>query len=218
MKTIEEKLKEKIQHSRRLENENESLLKEMERINEEHLEKLSEEETKFSQTNGKLKRLIQTLREAIDKFVDEERDLWTNIGEETIDRLEHLFSTIRNLNRQIVWLKSEKEKSEEFLKSQICQLEKFVENDRTILSNRRNFRFVFSSLVSADRSEEIVELRRTLTENGEQQSFLREKLNETENELRKSVEENRSALNRIEMLKKENFQQIEEILSEKKTL
>ena len=56
---------------------------------------------KVVQMNTKLKRALQILKDKIHRIVNERPDLFTNVGEETNERLDHLISTVVHQATQI---------------------------------------------------------------------------------------------------------------------
>ncbi|CAF4408390.1 unnamed protein product, partial [Adineta steineri] len=78
---------------------------------------------KLVKVNNKLKRALQTIKEKIQRIVTERPDLFTTIGEETNDRLDHLISTVENQTAQINLLQTELHESEEQLQSVVQQLQ-----------------------------------------------------------------------------------------------
>jgi hypothetical protein len=64
---------------------------------------------KLTQVNNKLKRVLQTIKDKIHQAVIEQPQLFTDIGDETIERLDHLISTIENQAIQIDILQNERD-------------------------------------------------------------------------------------------------------------
>jgi predicted nuclease with TOPRIM domain len=74
--------------------------------------------------NTKLKRALQTLKEKINRIVTERPDLFTNIGEETNERLDHLISTVEHQATKIDALQAEHSGVEEQLRNEIRELQR----------------------------------------------------------------------------------------------
>ncbi len=83
---------------------------------------------KLVKVNNKLKRVLQTFKDKIHRVVTERPDLFVNVGEETSERLDHLISTVEHLATQIDLLQSEHNESEEQLRNEIHELQKYKRN------------------------------------------------------------------------------------------
>jgi len=83
-----------------------------------------QQQDKLAKMNTKLKRALQTLKEKINRIVTERPDLFTNIGEETNERLDHLISTVEHQATQIDALQAEHSEVEEQLRNEINELQK----------------------------------------------------------------------------------------------
>jgi predicted nucleic acid-binding Zn-ribbon protein len=79
---------------------------------------------KLVKINTKLKRALQTIKDKLHRVATERPDLFTNIGEETNERLDHLISTVEHQGRQIDTLQTERNEIEEQLRSEINDLQK----------------------------------------------------------------------------------------------
>lgn len=77
-----------------------------------------------SQVNNKLKRALQTMKDKIHQAVTERPELFPNVGEDTIQRLDHLISTIENQATQIDILNDERDN----LIERNIQLEKDIQS------------------------------------------------------------------------------------------
>jgi len=64
---------------------------------------------KLVQVNNKLKRVLQTIKDKIHQAVIDQPQLFTDIGDETIERLDHLISTIGSQAIQIDILQNERD-------------------------------------------------------------------------------------------------------------
>lgn len=80
---------------------------------------------KLAHVNNKLKRALQTIKERIHRIVTERPDLFANIGEETSERLDHLISTVEHQAIQIDILQNEREQSEDQLRNEIQELQRY---------------------------------------------------------------------------------------------
>jgi len=83
---------------------------------------------KLVKVSNKLKRVLQTFKDKIHRVVTERPDLFVNVGEETSERLDHLISTVEHLATQIDLLQSEHNESEEQLRNEIHELQKYKRN------------------------------------------------------------------------------------------
>jgi len=77
---------------------------------------------KLVQLNNKLKRVLQTFKDKIQRVATERPELFEGIGEETSERLDHLISTVENQATQINVLQAEHDQVEEQLQNEIKQL------------------------------------------------------------------------------------------------
>jgi hypothetical protein len=80
---------------------------------------------KLVKLNNKLKRVLQTFKDKISRVVTERPDLFANIGEETSERLDHLISTVEHLATQIDMIQMEHNQSEEQLRNEIRELQRY---------------------------------------------------------------------------------------------
>ena len=62
---------------------------------------------KLTQVNNKLKRALQTIKDRIHQAVIDRPELFSDTGDDTIERLDHLISTIGNQATQIDNLQNE---------------------------------------------------------------------------------------------------------------
>ena len=71
----------------------------------------------------KLKRVLQVFKEKINRLVTDRPDLFTNIGEETSERLDHLISTLEHQATQMELLQTERNEMEAQLQNEIQELQ-----------------------------------------------------------------------------------------------
>ncbi len=83
---------------------------------------------KIIQINNKLKRALQSLKDKIHRVVTERPELFANIGEETSERLDHLISTVEHQATQMDILQAEHDQSEEQLRNEIQELQRYKRN------------------------------------------------------------------------------------------
>ena len=76
--------------------------------------------------NKMLKRALQILKDKIHRIINERPDLFTNVGEETNERLDHLISTVIHQATQIDRLQIERNGIEERLQLRINELQKYL--------------------------------------------------------------------------------------------
>ena len=107
-----------IEHLNR---ERASLLDEMQKSSASPLP--SADTDKQTKVAMKLKRALQTFREKINRLVTDRPDLFTNIGEETSERLDHLISTLEHQATQMELLQTERNEMEAQLKNEIQELQ-----------------------------------------------------------------------------------------------
>lgn len=74
-----------------------------------------------------MKAALAKFEEKMHSVVEERRDLFDGISEETDDRLDHLISILENQTTQISTAELERNKTEEQLRNEIKQLEKYDE-------------------------------------------------------------------------------------------
>jgi len=79
---------------------------------------------KLIQVNNKLKRVLQTFKDKIQRVVTERPELFEGISEETNERLDHLISTIENQATQNNVLQAERDQVEEQLRNEIKELQR----------------------------------------------------------------------------------------------
>ena len=79
---------------------------------------------KATKVNAKLKRLLQTVKDKINRLAAERPELFTNIGEETSERFDHLIATVEHQATQIEMLQSEHNETQEQLRNEIQELQR----------------------------------------------------------------------------------------------
>ena len=77
---------------------------------------------KLTQVNSKLQRALHTIKARIHQAANNRPDLFSDVGEDTIERLDHLISTIDGQTTQIDQLRNECQQA----RSEIDQLQKYV--------------------------------------------------------------------------------------------
>lgn len=88
--------------------------------NETQTEEQSQE--KLGQVNSKLQRALHTIKNRIHQAVNNRPDLFSDVGEDTIERLDHLISTVDNQTAQMDFLRNECHQAQ----IEINQLQKYV--------------------------------------------------------------------------------------------
>lgn len=76
---------------------------------------------KLTQVNNKLQRALHTIKARIHQAVNNRPDLFSDVGEDTIERLDHLISTIDDQTTHIDQLRNECQQA----RSEIDQLQKY---------------------------------------------------------------------------------------------
>jgi hypothetical protein len=79
---------------------------------------------KLVKVNTKLKRALQTVKDKIHRLVAERPDLFADTSDDTIERLDHLISTVSNQATQIDILQAERDQAEEQLRNEIRELQR----------------------------------------------------------------------------------------------
>ncbi|CAF2108518.1 unnamed protein product, partial [Rotaria magnacalcarata] len=158
---------------------------------------------KLVQLNHKLKRALQTFKDKIHRLVTERPELFTDVGEETTERFDHLIATVEHQAAHIDLLQSENEQSQEQLRNQIQELQSSLDACRYQLENERPVQgqqLVCATPPSDEISQtkienyekQIHQLQQKLSQNDDEKLLLRERLNEVELELRKVLDEHAS--------------------------
>jgi hypothetical protein len=80
---------------------------------------------KLVKVNTKLKRALQTVKDKIHRLVTERPDLFSNIAEETSERLDHLISTVTNQATQIETLQAERDQAVEQFRHKLSELQRY---------------------------------------------------------------------------------------------
>lgn len=76
---------------------------------------------KLTQVNSKLQRALQTIKAKVHQAVNNRPDLFADVGEDTLERLDHLISTIDEQTTQIDQLRDECQQAQ----SQIDELQRY---------------------------------------------------------------------------------------------
>ena len=79
---------------------------------------------KATKVNAKLKRLLQTVKDKINRLATERPELFTNIGEETNERFDHIIATVELQATQMEILQSEHNETQEQLRNEIQELQR----------------------------------------------------------------------------------------------
>ncbi|CAF4202712.1 unnamed protein product, partial [Rotaria sordida] len=164
---------------------------------------------KLLKINNKLKRILQIFKDKIHRLVTEKPDLFINIGEETSERLDHLIATVEYQATQIDLLQTERDQSEKQLQNQIQELQNSLDACRYQIENERPIKteqLVNATPPSDDISRATIEnyekqihqLQQKLSQNDDERTLLRERLNEVELEFRKTLDDRLSTTNMYE--------------------
>ncbi len=81
---------------------------------------------KLLQLNNKLKRALQSVKEKVHRVVAERPDLFDDVGEDTIERLDRLIATVENQAAQVNVLQTERNQADEEHQRQIKELQRYV--------------------------------------------------------------------------------------------
>ena len=79
---------------------------------------------KLTKVNNKLKRFVHTFKEKIQQVVTERPELFTGVGEETSERLDHLLSIVQQQATQIDVLQAEQEQSQQRFQAEVQELQR----------------------------------------------------------------------------------------------
>ncbi|CAF5157509.1 unnamed protein product, partial [Rotaria sp. Silwood1] len=79
---------------------------------------------KLLKINTKLKRVLQTFKEKIHRIATERPNLFTNISEETSERLDHLITIVENQAIQIETLQNERNEIKQRFQYEINEIQK----------------------------------------------------------------------------------------------
>ncbi len=130
---IEERLNEYENQIDHLVQERTNLLKEIEMKTQPAIHTVDHESQtddrqheKLLQLNNKLKRALQSVKEKIHRVVAERPDLFDDVGEDTIERLDRLIATVENQAAQVNVLQTERNQADEEHQRQIKELQRYV--------------------------------------------------------------------------------------------
>ncbi|CAF4504594.1 unnamed protein product, partial [Rotaria sp. Silwood2] len=160
---------------------------------------------KTLQINNKLKRALQTIKDRIHQIVIEQPDLFSHINDDTIERLDHLISTIRNQFTQIHNLQNSYDQAQYEINQlqsslQACQYQIDNEHDIKIeksVSTTPSVNNISQSVIE-DYKKQIHQLQQKLSQNDDERTLLRERLNEVELEFRKILDDRTTTTNMYE--------------------
>ncbi|CAF4111061.1 unnamed protein product, partial [Rotaria sordida] len=157
---------------------------------------------KTIQINNKLKRALQTIKDRIYQIVIEQPELFSHINDDTIERLDHLISTIRNQFIQINNLQNSYDEAQHEINQlqsslEACQYQ--IDNEHIIkteklVSTTPSVDDISQSTIE-DYEKQIHQLQQKLSQNNDERTLLRERLNEVELEFRKTLDDRLSTTN-----------------------
>ncbi|CAF4659912.1 unnamed protein product, partial [Rotaria sp. Silwood2] len=164
---------------------------------------------KLLKVNSKLKRVLQTFKDKIHRIVTEKPDLFTNIGEETTERFDHIIATVEYQAVQIDLLETEREQLEKQLRNKIQELQNSFDAYRNQMQNESSIKsqqLVSTTPPTDDISrsnienyeKQIHQLQQKLSQNDDERTLLRERLNEVELEFRKTLDDRATTTNMYE--------------------
>ncbi|CAF3690411.1 unnamed protein product [Rotaria sordida] len=136
---------------------------------------------KLIQVNNKLKRALQTIKEKIHQVVIARPELFQDSTDDTIERLNHLISTIEHQTAQINSLQTEYDDKQ----NEINELQSSLESYRYQIQNN-------------------------LSEKDQEKSLLQERLNEIELQLKKTLNDHSLTIIKFELLSRERDVLIEQ--------
>ncbi|CAF4623577.1 unnamed protein product, partial [Rotaria sp. Silwood2] len=164
---------------------------------------------KLLKVNSKLKRVLQTFKDKIHRIVIEKPDLFTNVGEETTERFDHIIATVEYQAVQIDLLETEREQLEKQLRNKIQELQNSFDAYRNQMQNESSIKsqqLVSTTPPTDDISrsnienyeKQIHQLQQKLSQNDDERTLLRERLNEVELEFRKILDDRTTTTNMYE--------------------
>ncbi|CAF0778122.1 unnamed protein product [Rotaria sordida] len=160
---------------------------------------------KTIQINNKLKRALQTIKDRIYQIVIEQPELFSHINDDTIERLDHLISTIRNQFIQINNLQNSYDEAQHEINQlqsslEACQYQ--IDNEHIIKTEKLVSTTPLVDDISQstieDYEKQIHQLQQKLSQNNDERTLLRERLNEVELEFRKTLDDHLSTTNMYE--------------------
>ncbi|CAF3047116.1 unnamed protein product, partial [Rotaria sp. Silwood2] len=139
----------------------------------------------------------------------EKPDLFTNIGEETTERFDHIIATVEYQAVQIDLLETEREQLEKQLRNKIQELQNSFDAYRNQMQNESSIKsqqLVSTTPPTDDISrsnienyeKQIHQLQQKLSQNDDERTLLRERLNEVELEFRKTLDDRATTTNMYE--------------------
>ncbi|CAF3509959.1 unnamed protein product [Rotaria sp. Silwood2] len=209
---MEERL---INYENQIENliyERTNLLEEIEKNKSSSIQTIDNEkqtDDKLLKVNSKLKRVLQTFKDKIHRIVTEKPDLFTNVGEETTERFDHIIATVEYQAVQIDLLETEREQLEKQLRNKIQELQNSFDAYRNQMQNESSIKsqqLVSTTPPTDDISrsnienyeKQIHQLQQKLSQNDDERTLLRERLNEVELEFRKTLDDRATTTNMYE--------------------
>ncbi|CAF0953552.1 unnamed protein product [Adineta ricciae] len=172
----------------------------------------------------KMKAALAKFEEKIHGIVEERRDLFDGISDETDDRLDHLISTLENQATQISTAEIERNEIEEQLRNEIKQLENSISACQHELESERRIRVEqlttappveeIGSSVIEEYEKQINELHSTLSENDKDRLVLQDRLNQVETELQKLSDDHTSLEQERDILAQQSQQEIAQLRGE----
>ncbi|CAF0830686.1 unnamed protein product [Adineta ricciae] len=172
----------------------------------------------------KMKTALAKFEEKLHRVVEERRDLFDGISDETDDRLDHLISTLENQATQISTAEIERNEIEEQLRNEIKQLENSISACQYELDSERRIRVEqlatalpveeIGSSVIEDYQKQINELHNTLSEKDKDRLVLQDRLNQVETELEKLSDDHKSLEQERDIFAQQSQQEIAQLREE----
>jgi chromosome segregation ATPase len=150
------------------------------------------QQDKLAQINNKLKRALQTIKEKVQGIINEKPELFPDSNDDTIERIEHLISALRNQTAQIESLQAERD------------------NAQKEINELRTEQHTSEVQSSQDHQKQINQLQQDLSQKDEERSLLREHLDSVELELTQTLDDYASAMNRLEIIVQERDALVEQ--------
>ncbi|CAM2716368.1 unnamed protein product [Rotaria socialis] len=154
------------------------------------------------QINNKLKHALQTIKEKIHKVIVEQSDLFRDSSDNTIERLDHLISTIRQQKEQIDLLKTKNEDSQYEIKELQSSLEAY--------RYQRDDEDSTEVVLFEDYRKQIDQFQQNILTKDQEKHLLEKRLQEIEFELKKTSEDQLSTMTKFKQFGREHDTLVEQ--------
>ena len=150
---------------------------------------------KLSQVNNKLRRALQTIKEKVHQAAIEHPEIFTDTGDDTLERLDHLIAAVGNQAAQIQFLKNEMEEQplqqDRVSDDHHSQLSKEVDQLRSELDERseqlRELKEKYSAISSKIDDDHLEEYEHRIEALTDERDQLLERNQQLEHEIRSNA-------------------------------